>query len=1117
MEELLGKTLDDVYRIDQVIGRGGMGSVYQARDTSLDRDVAIKILHRHFTDDEAFRARFLQEARAIASLDHSGIVRVHAFGQDRGLLYIVMDLVAGQTLQEWLKRLADEGKIVALTESLTIVRHVAWALHYAHEEGVLHRDVKPANILLKPTPPALREPGALPFYPVLTDFGLAKIREGGVHTQTGTTMGTPAYMSPEQCLGLEPDRRSDIYSLGVVLFELTTGRVPFEVKSLTEAIRCHTQEPPPPPRAINPTLPVEVENIVLRALAKRQEDRFASGREMVDALRSAIPRVPAGLKVAPTHASEPLPYVSLMTRLAQEEAGRQGPGAAAWEESEPAAPVGSSLILVSPGGQSRRVALGGKRAVTIGRAESNDLCLPDSQVSRRHARVEFSGQRFTVMDLDSTNGTFLGDSRLLPGVAEVWGLGKPLRVGEHVLRLEWEPQQPSREVGRDRATEVGLGAGRPGLQEERIGVSIDGFERTVEPGGSASLSFSIQNQGTVVDHFQTSVEGIPAGWVPGLPPVIRLLPGEQHEVRLAIQPPRSPESRAGRYPTTVHITSQDAPDQVASVRGTLVVAPYYQFDLGMRPQKQAGVGEGTFEVRLSNQGNAEVTVLLEATDAEEGCRYVFDPPRPVVPPGQERAVQLKVRSKAPLSGGLEKIYAFTVTARPAEAAELARHVQGQWVQITPTFEVSLRPQRQSGVAEGRFQVRVANPSVVALEVQLEALDPEDGCTYAFDSPQLSVPAGQERTAQLSVRPRLPLPGETARTFEFTVTARSVEAPAVARQAQGQWVQIVPAFEIDVRPQRQEGAARATFSVQITNSSVADLEVQLEAADAEEACLYTFAPAQASVPAARERSVQLVVQSRKPPRGKEPQPQPFTVTARPQAAPRSVRQVEAEWVETPRSYAVGPPLVLALAGWVVAWATFWLPVGNFLYDVGKEWLLNAGLPWKMASAAPWALHGLIVGLIGGGVTGIALHWFEPSFRWSQVLGTTIAWMIGWAVGLASAPLTEIPFNDMPIPALFWAAVGGVVGLLNGSITGGALRRASQAFRGGHMLLVVLGWVAAWGIAETLVEWLVHQGSEYYLSDGWLYLTAILGGLGGLIGCAVMFGQLGRARRGASEQD
>ena len=449
VEGIIGKTLDKVYRVDQLQGRGGMGAVYRARDMALNRDVAIKVMHPHFADDEEFRSRFLQEARAIAALSHPGVVQAYAVGQDLGLLYMVMDFIPGQTLHAWLKRLADESKIVALTESLTIVQQVASALHYAHQKGVLHRDVKPANIMLKPSDRALdglddaQGGSQVPFRPVLTDFGLAKLAEGGVHTATGTSMGTPAYMSPEQCLGLEPDPRSDVYSLGVVLFELVTGRVPFDVKSLTAAIRSHTQEPPPAPRSLNPSLPADVETIVLRALAKRLEDRFASAREMALAIKAAIPAIPASLTVAPTRVDGPGPYVSLMTRLAQVGAAPSVPASKAWVAPE-VSTVGRTIVVVAPDGQSRRMALPDKPRLTVGRTADNDLTLPEVGISRHHCGIDWDGQNWSVTDLNSTNGTFLGNSRLLPGIGQPWLPSVPLRIGGHWLRFDVQAARPLR-------------------------------------------------------------------------------------------------------------------------------------------------------------------------------------------------------------------------------------------------------------------------------------------------------------------------------------------------------------------------------------------------------------------------------------------------------------------------------------------------------------------------------------------------------------------------------------------------------------------------------------------------------------------------------------------------
>jgi len=653
MKELLDKT----YRIDQLLGRGGMGAVYKAHDIALHRDVAIKVMHPYFTDDPEFRARFLQEARAIASLDHPGIVRVHAFGQDLELLYIVMDFIPGQTLHDWLKCLADERKIVALVESLAIVQETALALHYAHLKGVLHRDIKPANIMLKPADPALREPDDLPFHPVLTDFGLAKLAEGSVQTQTGTSMGTPAYMSPEQCLGLEMDHRTDIYSLGIVLFELITGRVPFQVKSLTEAIRRHTQEPPPPPRSINPTLPVEVENIALRTLAKRPEDRFTSAREVADALKAAIPRVPAGLTVAPTQVEGPKPYVSLMTRLAQESLAPAVPGIEQWEPAAPASEVGASLIVVSPDGQSRRFSLGQQRGLTVGRIEENDLQLDDPKVSRHHARIEFDGQTFTVTDLNSTNGTFLGESRLLPGVSQPWPPGVTLRIGDHWLKFEAQAT-PQATVG---APSLGLPE-RPSLVAHRAAVVLETEELTVEAGQRAVAQLHILNQGTQVDYLTVAVDGVPPTWVTLPKEPTRLTPNEEGVVTLTFHPPREPRSAAGPHQFGVQAISQNDPQQIARTGGTLSINPFHELTFEMSPQ----LITGRARLGLANRGNTPASLHISATDPAEALRIQATPTQLTLKAGEQQVVPLEATPKKgrPWLGATQR-HPFEVTATPS--------------------------------------------------------------------------------------------------------------------------------------------------------------------------------------------------------------------------------------------------------------------------------------------------------------------------------------------------------------------------------------------------------------------------------------------------------------------
>ena len=221
MNHLIGKTLDR-YQITALLGQGGMGGVYKARDTMLKRDVALKVMHGHLAQQTVFQQRFLQEAQAAANLDHPGIVKVYDYKAEGDLLYIVMEFVAGENLAQSLQHLQETKRWLVLPEAIRVVQQLAWAVDYAHTQGTLHRDIKPANVMLKPD---IADRGQC--RPVLTDMGLAKLNESVVITQTGSAMGTPAYMSPEQALGQKTGPATDIFALGVLLYELTVGQLPF--------------------------------------------------------------------------------------------------------------------------------------------------------------------------------------------------------------------------------------------------------------------------------------------------------------------------------------------------------------------------------------------------------------------------------------------------------------------------------------------------------------------------------------------------------------------------------------------------------------------------------------------------------------------------------------------------------------------------------------------------------------------------------------------------------------------------------------------------------------------------------------------------------------------------
>ncbi len=298
MFNLVGKTLGK-YRLVEKLGQGGMAQVYKAYQPDLDRYVAIKILHPHLTGDEDFAERFRREARAVAALEHPHIVRVYDFDTDEDMAFLVMEHLEGTSLKSHLRDLDCREERMGLERVGRIVGALADALDHAHRQGVVHRDLKPSNVLITTSG-----------RPVLTDFGIARMVDATVVTESGGTLGTPAYMSPEQGRGEPGDARSDIYALGVLLYQLCTGRVPFDADTPYAIILKHITAPLPPPRSICPELSESVERVILKALTKNPDDRFQSAGELGRALRTAIEAPEATLP--PSRRRAPLRSVVLV-------------------------------------------------------------------------------------------------------------------------------------------------------------------------------------------------------------------------------------------------------------------------------------------------------------------------------------------------------------------------------------------------------------------------------------------------------------------------------------------------------------------------------------------------------------------------------------------------------------------------------------------------------------------------------------------------------------------------------------------------------------------------------------------------------------------------------------
>lgn len=297
-DPMIGQILGD-YRIVRLLGKGGMSRVYLATDRNLQRDVALKVITLDRDRANELMKRFKREARTIGKLDsHPNIVTVYRYATQEDTHYMAMQLIRGETLTQMLGRLKRKKSYMPYADVLNIMRQVAAALDYAHKNQIIHRDVKPSNIMVE------EDTGRV----VLMDFGL--VMEAGTESTLGTAFGTPRYIAPEQAISSQQAvPQSDIYSLGVILFEMLTGQVPFDEESAMSLALSHITNPPPSPREIRADLPEAVAKVVLKALEKQPENRFQSASEMVTALQSALGEIPAATDM-PVPAPTPVPMKS---------------------------------------------------------------------------------------------------------------------------------------------------------------------------------------------------------------------------------------------------------------------------------------------------------------------------------------------------------------------------------------------------------------------------------------------------------------------------------------------------------------------------------------------------------------------------------------------------------------------------------------------------------------------------------------------------------------------------------------------------------------------------------------------------------------------------------------
>lgn len=489
-DTLLSQSLAGRYQIEEVLDKSGLGAVFKAYDTKLDMTVAIKVIDLNRVKYTTIHERVRQEVRTAMQLDHPGIVKVYDFGQSDSLLYIIMEYIPGYNLRQARQYFKTIDSKIALPQVIRLFREICLIVDFMHQQRILHPGTKPENIMLKQGRPNEE----INWRPVLINLGLLRPNKEMILGREEISPRRLTYtVSPEFLLGHGTDIRSDVYTLGVLLYDLAAGQAPFHPKDISDAVRMHVETSPPPPRSINPDISEDLEQVILKALAKNPADRYLGARSMAQALEECL----------------------------------------------------DALSLPAP--------------------------LPQSEV------------------------TITTDARAL----------------------------------------------------------------TVTPGEKTSTVVTLRNNGKLDDYCQVRVDGIPEEWVSISPSATTLSPGHEQDVELIIQPPRAPQSRAGRHTLAVQIMSQYNTKYVDEVKKVLAIAPYSQFSRSLWP-KEIATGQ-TIQVTADNQGNAPETVTIRPK-TDRGLSFNPDQERLKIAPGESGAAEFRVSTRRQLwiASDLNQTYSIEV-------------------------------------------------------------------------------------------------------------------------------------------------------------------------------------------------------------------------------------------------------------------------------------------------------------------------------------------------------------------------------------------------------------------------------------------------------------------------
>ena len=646
MEDWRGQLVDG-YRIRERLGEGSLGVTYRAFHPVERTDVVFKVLADYLNQQQEVLTQFQELATQLKLLEHPGIVQAMRHGVWREQTFLVTAFIPGPSLRQVL---AQAKAPMAWVDFFQIARQVAAALLYVHEQGLYHLSLRPENVLFaqeqSESSSRQQEPG---YQAVLTDLSVRKILEASF--QEGSQSDHPlvlAYLSPEQCVASQISTKTDVYTFGIMLYEMIAGEVPFRTPTVADAVAMHMKAVPKQVSQHRIDVPPGIEELVMAMLAKPSRDR----PEMTDvAARLDAAGDDLGLRQGSSWDRFAGPAIDVQRRATRREPEPPAPTPGPWKTTGPA-----ELHISRRGEQTQVVPLVNKKRFVIGRDSRCDITLNDRRVSRRHCEIRWEDDQATILDLGSNNGTYMERAKLIPHQPEALHSGTAIRIPPFTLRLEAVERAPQPALPQppdEKAPLDSIG------KTASVSLSDDNIEAT--PGGAPGvLIVNLQNLSRIVDWFSPHVFGIPSDWISGTDQEVRLNPGQQGNATLNFRPPPEPSTTAGSHPVQILIHSREQDTVVAKADMVLQVASFSRLETELTPSQIESRTRATMQITVTNRGNSLAHYTVSAKDDAQVLMFEIEPEEMDVPPAATRVSQVTVAPRKPSWIGRKQMYPFSV-------------------------------------------------------------------------------------------------------------------------------------------------------------------------------------------------------------------------------------------------------------------------------------------------------------------------------------------------------------------------------------------------------------------------------------------------------------------------